>query len=201
MKKICIGCKNEFITRFDQKKYCTKKCRWRSRGIEKVCLECKCIYIGREGRLFCSSKCFGNFHKVNLIDRNIRNRKYPSIKGLSRQKIYWMYNPDARKKDLQRDQKKREDLIRFLGGVCVKCKYKEDIKALELDHKNSDGDKDRKKHGTKIARYYIKNLDEAKKNLQVLCSNCNKIKAVQKNEHSKSRRTKFIYGEKNPEEF
>ena len=36
-------------------------------------------------------------------------------------------------------------------------------------------------------------LDEAEKKLQVLCANCNKIKAVKEEEHAKSKRTKFIY--------
>lgn len=161
--------------------------------VEKRCQFCACQFEGKEKRKFCSMSCSAKNRIPEQIERNKSRRKYPAIPGLSRQSVFWMHNPEARKKDLARDVKKREGVILHLGGECVRCGYKENIRALELDHKNNDGDKDRKLYGTKIARYYIKNLKEAEEKLQVLCSNCNKIKAIEDEEHSKSCRTKFIY--------
>lgn len=95
----------------------------------------------------------------------------------------------------RREQKRREALIEFLGGRCVRCGYSEDIRALQLDHKNGDGTQDREKFGSYIARYYCKHLDEAKEKLQVLCANCNKIKAAEENEYYKKKRITPITSE------
>lgn len=92
-----------------------------------------------------------------------------------------------RHKYLQPDLQKRIAVINHLGGKCVECDY-QDIRGLVLDHKRGDGYLDRKEKGGKIYRYYINHLDEAVANLQVLCANCNMIKAVENNEHNRSRR-------------
>lgn len=89
---------------------------------------------------------------------------------------------------LRPDQVKREGLVIALGGKCVHCGYDADIRALELDHKNGDGHLDRKRLGSKVHRYYCTRIDEARDNLQVLCANCNKIKAIENKEHNRSRR-------------
>jgi hypothetical protein len=87
-----------------------------------------------------------------------------------------------------KDIRQRIDLLIALGGRCVQCGYGEDFRGLVLDHKMSGGAEDRKRLGAKIARYYIKHLDEAKEKLQVLCATCNQIKAILNREHNKSRR-------------
>jgi hypothetical protein len=51
-----------------------------------------------------------------------------------------------------------------------------------------NGAKDRKRIGNKIARYYIKHIDEAKKELQVMCATCNQIKAIEQREHYRTKR-------------
>lgn len=186
--KICIGCKQKFKTNVIQKKYCSEKCKEKNRGTIKVCMNCKNEFIGREQRLFCGAVCFGLFHKEKIIDRNIRNRKYPHIDGLTRQQVFWRYNPECKIKTLKRDRDKRYKVIKHLGNKCSKCGYDKDIRALVLDHVNGDGKKDRKEKGSRISRYYIKHLNEAKEKLQVLCSNCNAIKSFENNEHNISRR-------------
>jgi hypothetical protein len=84
--------------------------------------------------------------------------------------------------------KLRHELINCLGGKCVSCGYDKNIAGLVLDHKNGDGHQDRKEKGSRIARYYIKHLDEAHEKLQVLCATCNQIKSYEENEHNVSRR-------------
>lgn len=145
----------------------------------------------QEKRIFCSSHCSGKSNAKAVIERNKARRKYPEIEGLSRQQVFYRYNPNL--KANKSDKEKREKIIRYLGAKCVKCQYDKDIRALVLDHKNGDGEKDRKEKGSKIQRYYILHLEEAKNNLQVLCANCNVIKAIENNEHNRSRRIKKFY--------
>jgi hypothetical protein len=106
-----------------------------------------------------------------------------------RQRIaYKRYYARDRHRLLQPDKSKREELIAILGGKCVHCGYAHDVRALVLDHKDGRGDLDRKRVGTRIARYYINHIDEALDRLQVLCANCNTIKAMEEKEHNRSRR-------------
>lgn len=75
--------------------------------------------------------------------------------------------------DYLRKHKRKHRLLALseLGGECVECGY-DDIRALEFDHINNDGYKER---GPRDATYY-KNLIKEKDRFQVLCSNCNTIK-------------------------
>jgi len=91
---------------------------------------------------------------------------------------------------LYKEISKRIELIKILGDRCIKCGYDKDYRALQLDHKDGGGNADRLRVGTKIHRYYLKNIDEAKEKLQVLCANCNKIKAAENDEYNVSRRIK-----------
>lgn len=164
----------------------------------KSCLQCGTVFVRSvpyyqtpskwKKRKFCSMTCQAQYHIPELVERNKRRRKYPAVEGVSRSTVAYRMNPEIRAKSLRNDTDKRERIIKHLGGRCVKCGYSKDIRALELDHRNSDGHSDRDKYGAKIARYYINNLEEAMKNLQVLCANCNKIKAIVSNEHNRSRR-------------
>lgn len=74
-------------------------------------------------------------------------------------------------------------LIILLGGRC-NCGYS-DTRALELDHINGGGGKERKKKGNGSYgeyRYYLDHLDEARLKYQVLCRNCNWIKKCENHE-------------------
>lgn len=73
---------------------------------------------------------------------------------------------------------KRKFLLGFLGGKCIRCSL-DDERTLCFDHINSDGAEDRKRftNPTNMINYYIHHLEEVKQNLQVLCANCNMIKA------------------------
>ena len=69
-------------------------------------------------------------------------------------------------------------LFNILGGAsCLYCDYR-DKRALQFDHIHNNGAEDRKRfksYGGMI-KYYVQNENEARKNLQVLCANCNWIK-------------------------
>lgn len=70
-------------------------------------------------------------------------------------------------------------LLNMLGAECIKCGYS-DLRALQLDHINGGGCKERKKtHNQTLIRFYRNNPKEAFKKLQVLCANCNWIKLAE----------------------
>lgn len=71
-------------------------------------------------------------------------------------------------------------LFDILGRNCLRCGF-DDIRALQFDHINGDGNKERKasKYKNHIAYWYkgwADRPEKAKQMLQVLCANCNIIK-------------------------
>jgi hypothetical protein len=73
--------------------------------------------------------------------------------------------------------KRRVEIIRLLGGKCVKCGFS-DIRALQIDHLNGGGCKEYQAARNSYD-YYRKILEKVKagsKEYQVLCANCNTIK-------------------------
>jgi hypothetical protein len=72
----------------------------------------------------------------------------------------------------------------ILGGrECHFC-GNEDLRVLELGHKNGDGSGDRKqfKNNRQLRRFYIMHPELAREILRVSCANCNKIKRYEKQE-------------------
>lgn len=72
---------------------------------------------------------------------------------------------------------------KLCGGEpeCNVCGFKGNMKLLQLDHINNDGNIERNKHGTKTSYHGYREvlrlpLDEAKKRYQVLCVAHNWIK-------------------------
>ena len=156
----------------------------RHKMVEHVCLTCGSVFLGRPLRKYCSNHCFGFTQSERLITLSKSRAKGPE-RGADRQRKFYRLN---REHCLEKDKKLRESVVEFLGGSCIACGYHADVRALQLDHKFSDGAEDRKKHGAKVARYYSSHPIEAMKNLQVLCANCNKIKAIECNEYNRTRR-------------
>lgn len=81
----------------------------------------------------------------------------------------------------------RGRLIKLLGNRCSNqdCLVPNgctDTRCLQIDHINGGGVKQVKKLGSNgVYRYYYNRPEEAKKDLQLLCANCNWIKrAIQK---------------------
>ncbi len=84
-------------------------------------------------------------------------------------------------------QKRRYALVLSLGGRCScggeDCWHEGecsviDPRCLQLDHISGDGAVSRRKFGGSISmvNYYYYRIDEAKGQLQILCSNCNWVK-------------------------
>lgn len=81
----------------------------------------------------------------------------------------------------------RQFIVDFFGGSCMWCGYS-DIRALQVDHINSDGAEDRRNGmNSKSAMYKFirENADLSKQKYQLLCANCNSIKRVEKKEYAR----------------
>lgn len=63
--------------------------------------------------------------------------------------------------------------------ACAKCGFENKL-ALQVDHKNGGGNKERKEkfnnNMPKFFKFYLSHPSLARKNLQILCANCNQIK-------------------------
>jgi hypothetical protein len=77
---------------------------------------------------------------------------------------------------------KRKAAIDLLGGKCARCGFS-DIRALQIDHINGDGYKERGgRKGTNSHRIY-NNILSGAQGYQCLCANCNWIKRDEEGEH------------------
>lgn len=90
-----------------------------------------------------------------------------------------------RRKNGSTSKRRRLELIGILGGKCVTCGYNSNTRALMVDHINGGGSKERREFGSllRLYRYYVKNPEEAKNRLQILCANCNCIKRDERGEY------------------
>lgn len=93
-------------------------------------------------------------------------------------------------------QNRKLKLIQIIGGNHCSCDGSNcwhngpcivnDTRCLQIDHKNGGGVKQiRVTFGENLGSmysHYLKNEDKAKKELQVLCANCNWVKRVNNNE-------------------
>jgi hypothetical protein len=84
----------------------------------------------------------------------------------------------------ERQKERRLVVIGILGSKCAKCGF-DDYRALQIDHINGNGNKERKDNKRNNYSAIKKILAGETKNYQLLCANCNWIKRYENNEHSK----------------
>lgn len=90
---------------------------------------------------------------------------------------------------LERARKKwldiKTEVFRLLGDKCVRCGFM-DIRALQIDHVNGGGLKE--KRGTPKSYYMLvlKSIERGEQKYQLLCANCNWIKAYENHEREGS---------------
>lgn len=114
----------------------------------------------------------------------------------------WLANPENKAKHLLSTRRYwREIRLKVLNHytngklICSKCGFS-DERALTLDHINGDGGIERRKHsgknigGAEVYRQVIKNNYPI--GFQILCMNCNMIKAKENKEHWTYRKNKVI---------
>ncbi len=84
--------------------------------------------------------------------------------------------------------KKRAEVISYLGGKCCKCGFT-DIRALQIDHIAGGGTEERRQYGG------ISLLNKMLKTLhiyQLLCANCNWIKRAESEDERPKGKQVFI---------
>lgn len=95
------------------------------------------------------------------------------------------YKRKGREREYQKEYNSRRRLgvIKLLGGKCKHCGF-ERKDALQIDHVNGDGFKDRKSLKKKATLYDRVRFDvsHGSKKYQLLCANCNWIKRAENGE-------------------
>ena len=90
-----------------------------------------------------------------------------------------------RQRESDRYKKERDALIGALGSVCTKCGFA-DKRALQVDHVNGGGSKERRFGGARTYGNFLKKVLSGSNEYQLLCANCNWIKRVENNEVTKN---------------
>ena len=112
--------------------------------------------------------------------RNIDNReKYRPAKRAGHRRRYKEDSTRVRLEAKTRQAALRVQMLTALGGFCVCC-GEVDFRILTFDHKSKDGAAHRRKLGGRqntsshtTCTWIKKNMDEAKRVMQILCWNCN----------------------------
>lgn len=139
------------------------------------CVRCKTTKIKYKGNGLCVS-CYDSDRKKNPKSREAqvryRNKHRKEIR--IRQKEYHKQN--------------REELFCLLGNKCFNCGFS-DRRALQIDHINGGGIKERINYNTKdFHRVVLKSIKNNERKYQLLCANCNWIKRHEKQEWGGAKR-------------
>ena len=121
----------------------------------------------------------------------MKNGRHSCCKDCSKKKVqasyyktlswkkYWEKNKEKFKPIRERYRKDtRKKATDHLGGKCKKCGF-DDERALQIDHINGDGIKDRNKQ---ITGFYKRVIEDTENKYQLLCANCNAIKRIENKE-------------------
>lgn len=132
--------------------------RWREKNRDKI----------RE-----QSRRYWSVRKDQMSEKNRRKYERHGERLREKTKAYYRAN---REKCLQLKNRARIEAIGRLGGKCARCGYREDVRALQIDHINNDGFKDRR-GAYALFRSIVVNGSQGL--YQVLCANCNWIKHLE----------------------
>lgn len=110
-----------------------------------------------------------------------KNRKKILEKDKKRRDMDPTYREKVRIKNKKSGKKRRDTtrqrIFEILGRSCVVCGYS-DMNSCDVDHIHNDGAADRKRLGGHVWDYYVNHPDEARRKVQILCSNCNAKKEM-----------------------
>ncbi len=134
------------------------------------CIRCSKTTKKHKGRGLCIG-CFDSDRKKTPKSRIVQAR--------TRNK----YRKEIRERQRRWYLKVREEMFKVLGNKCVKCGFS-DRRALQIDHINGGGIKERGK-GSSTKHFHLKVLRSVEKKeskYQLLCANCNWIKRFENRE-------------------
>lgn len=100
----------------------------------------------------------------------------------NKEKIYMR----ARKYDKTWRRRMREAALSILGNKCIRCGFS-DERALQIDHIQGNGNKERKTITTNLNKIVVESISKGENKYQLLCANCNWIKKFENKEHKKTK--------------
>ena len=179
VKRKCVVCEKEFNAKQyhvnkGQARYCSKECFY------KECHTKGCKYPD------CKNEHFGH----GYCKKHYREQPEAKEREKELRKINY---PKNREKQLESAKKwhkrmRHELLMHYSNGslVCAKCGF-DDVRALDIDHINGGGCKERKKtmdrwRRTEYTGYIYRLRTKKPEGYQVLCRNCNWIKHLESRE-------------------
>lgn len=138
--------------------------------------------------------------QINAYDRQRYDEKlhtdpafreeYNATQRRQRRKHYRndpQYRARQQKISRERNRKLRRSALEILGGKCVRCGFS-DFRALQIDHINGGGTKERREKRNPLS-FYRNIANGNTEGLQCLCANCNWIKRHENGEHASPRIT------------
>ncbi len=127
-----------------------------------------------------------NKHQPTWYEKNKDTEKYKARKRKYNQIDYYRRRTKRLLYEREKRMVKRKELMTKLGGEqCIKCGFN-DYRALQFDHIEGGGTKQRREmvNVWPILKHIENNLSE----YQVLCANCNWIKRLENNECARTRK-------------
>lgn len=124
---------------------------------------------------------YRRYSKVKLSKlRSFKKNEYLS------QREYAKRNPEKINGYLK---KERNATVEALGGKCIQCGF-DDKRALQIDHIDGGGSKERKERNFKgsFNKHVLQSFLKGENKYQLLCANCNWIKRSVNNEMNKSKK-------------
>ena len=93
-----------------------------------------------------------------------------------------MWGSQEKERNKRRWLEGRLVVLGKMGGKCIKCGF-DDYRALQIDHINGRGCRERKESGYSSNYQVLKDILNGKtEKYQLLCANCNWIKRWENNE-------------------
>ena len=100
------------------------------------------------------------------------------------QKFYRNNSKKRRIQTREYNKRIRTATLDLLGGKCFRCGFS-DIRALQIDHVNGGGTKEKKAITTNFMKFILDKILQGSTEYQILCANCNWIKRDENNEIGK----------------
>lgn len=91
----------------------------------------------------------------------------------------------------------KASIIDKLGGSCKRCGFS-DHRALQFDHINGDGAKERNSEGfdwwSWVKKLDTMTIEDLSNRIQILCANCNQIKRIEDHEYGQGKKSRWESG-------
>jgi len=132
-----------------------------------------------------TSGSFKKGHRVNLGKKGSLSGNWKGGISDNKKEYIKKYNETYHHKRKEYSRNLRRAVVEALGGKCVHCGFS-DSRALQIDHINGGGSKERKERNYKGSyhKHVIESFLKQENKYQLLCANCNWIKREENNERN-----------------